>query len=45
MVTTACRLLKEGAPNVAPEKLHRLEKADTRSGLASLKPLADLGVP
>lgn len=45
MVTTACRLLTEGAPETVQDKLHRLEKADTRNGLASLQPLADLGVP
>lgn len=45
MVTTACRLLAEGVPEVPPDKLHRLEKADTRFGLTSLQPLADLGVP
>jgi len=44
LVTTACELLKEGAPQM-PGTLHRLDKADTKSGLASLHPLADLGVP
>lgn len=44
LVTTACQLLTEGAPEI-PGVLHRLEKADTRQGLASLQPLVDLGVP
>jgi hypothetical protein len=44
MVTTACELLAEGAQQ-APGILHRLDKADTREGLASLQPVADLGVP
>jgi hypothetical protein len=44
MITTACRLLNEGAPDT-PGLLHRLDKADTRHGLQSVQPLADLGVP
>ena len=44
MVETACQLLTEGAPQ-APGILHRLDKADTKQGLASLQPIADLGVP
>ncbi len=45
LVTTACQILTEGAPEEPDEVLHRLNKADTRSGLGSLQPLADLGVP
>lgn len=44
MVTTACELLIEGAPQT-PGLLHRLDKADTKHGLVSLQPLAALGVP
>ncbi len=44
MIATACQLLAEGA-HQAPGILHRLDKADTREGLASLQPVADLGVP
>lgn len=44
MVETACGLLTEGATQ-APGILHRLDKADTRQGLASLQPIVDLGVP
>ena len=44
MITTACRLLTEGAPDT-PGLLHRLDKADTRHGLQSIQPLADIGVP
>jgi hypothetical protein len=44
LVETACDLLKEGATQT-PGALHRLDKADTRHGLASMQPLADLGVP
>jgi hypothetical protein len=45
LVTTACRLLTEGVPADLGGTLHRLDKADTRYGLASIQPLADLGVP
>ena len=44
MISTAVKLLKEGAPDT-PGLLHRLDKADTRQGLRSIQPLADLGVP
>jgi len=45
LVGTACDLFLEGAPNLPPNILHRLDKADTKYGLASVQPLADLGVP
>ena len=44
MVQTACQLLSEGATE-APGVLHRLDKADTKHGLTSLQPIADLGLP
>lgn len=44
LVGTALQLLTEGSPEI-PGVLHRLDKADSRQGLASLQPLADLGVP
>jgi hypothetical protein len=45
MVSVACKLLTEPPPSVPADKLYRLDKADTRNGLVSLQPLADLGVP
>ncbi len=45
MVVTACRLLTEKPPEVPGDKLYRLDKADTKNGVLSLQPLADLGVP
>jgi len=45
LVTAACEILADGAPEGRQDVLHRLNKADTRSGLRSLQPLADLGVP
>jgi hypothetical protein len=35
----------EGAPQVDVDKIHRLDKADTRASLDSLRTLAELGVP
>jgi len=45
LVKVACDVLSEGAPGIPPDRLHRLNKADTASGLTSLRPLSDLGVP
>lgn len=45
LVATACHILESGAPEGSPDHLHRLDKADTRAGFASLQSLADLGAP
>ena len=45
LVTTACELLSAGAPTVARTGLHRLNKADTQGGLASMQRLAGMGTP
>ncbi len=45
LVKTACELLNDGAPPAEKEKLHRLEKADSKMGAASLRSMADIGVP
>jgi len=45
LVETACALLVEGAPEVTADRLHRLDKADTKGGLSSIQSLAQLGVP
>ncbi|RRD69145.1 MULTISPECIES: hypothetical protein [unclassified Desulfovibrio] len=45
LVQTACSLLQEGAPKAEPDKLHRLDKADTKHGLTGLQNLAGMGVP
>ena len=45
LIETACRLLRKGAPESDPDTLHRLAKADTATGLVSLRSIADLGVP
>jgi hypothetical protein len=45
LIETACDLITEGCPTVQEGKLHRLDKADSVAGLASVQQLADLGVP
>ncbi len=45
LVRAAGELLEEGAPSVAPDRIHRLDKADTRSGTAALRRMADMGAP
>ncbi|MCX5815993.1 MAG: hypothetical protein NTX75_07070 [Proteobacteria bacterium] len=45
LIETACALLNTSVPYVEPDKLHRLEKADTREGLVSIKSLARMGAP
>jgi hypothetical protein len=45
LITTACQLLQTGIGQVPEDMIHRLDKADTRSGLASLRHLANEGVP
>jgi len=45
LVAAACHALESGAPQEAPDSLHRLNKADTRVGLISVRSSAQLGVP
>lgn len=45
LVLTACQLLAEGPEVVEDGLIHRLQKADTSSGVRSIVPLADIGVP
>jgi hypothetical protein len=45
LVQAACDLLTQGVPEVGAGKIHRLEKADTESGLGSVQRLAGMGVP
>ncbi len=45
MISTACELLGESVPAVGPDKVHRLDKCDTKSGPAGVQSAADLGVP
>jgi len=45
MVQTACQLLSAGAPEVENDQLHRLNKADTKQGVNSIKNLSRIGAP
>jgi len=45
MVAAACQLLNDGPPKVSPEMIHRLDKADTRTGANGIRHLANEGAP
>ena len=45
MIEAGVRILLAGAKTGSPTLLHRLDKADTKEGIKSLQPVADLGVP
>jgi len=45
LIEAACQLLMEGAPNVEPHKIHRLNKADTKGGIQSVENMAAMGAP
>ena len=45
MIQTACQLLSSGVPEVKDDQLHRLDKADTRQGIDSIRNLSGIGVP
>ena len=45
LVETACYLLTQGVPPVNVTQLHRLDKADTRNGVDSIRHLSGMGAP
>ena len=45
LVAAACHALQSGVSREVPGTLHRLDKADTRNGLFSVRSSAELGVP
>lgn len=45
LVRSACELLSRPAPEVGPDKIHRLAKADTEQGLKSIRRLSSMGTP
>lgn len=45
LIKTACDLIKIGAPHVPADRLHRLDKADTKTGPSGMIALARIGVP
>ncbi|MFA5903155.1 MAG: hypothetical protein WC836_04425 [Desulfobacula sp.] len=45
IIKTACQMLSDDVPEVDIKQLHRLNKADTKQGLDSIKNLSRIGVP
>ena len=45
MISAGVQTLLAGVRDKVPAVLHRLDKVDTKDGLKSLQPVADLGVP
>jgi len=45
LIQTACDLLTASAPVTGDDKIHRLEKADTKEGIVSIGSLARMGAP
>ena len=45
LVRAACDFLGEGVPSVPKDKIHRLDKADTRPGITGVQAAARMGVP
>jgi len=45
LVQCACQLLAKGAPAVDADRIHRLDKADTKTGSQGIQALAEMGVP
>ena len=43
LMEVACQLFREGSPPITENKLHRLDKADTRSGKESIRHLTNMG--
>ena len=45
LVAAACQALQVGVPELLPGSIHRLDKADTKAGLVSVRSSSELGVP
>ena len=45
LLTAACHALESGAPEDSVDSIHRLDKADTKTGLVSVCSSAELGIP
>ena len=45
LIAAACHALNSGVRGVSADTLHRLDKADTKAGLVSVRSTAELGVP
>jgi hypothetical protein len=45
LIATACELILQGPPPSQPSEIHRLSKADTQGGSASVRSAASIGLP
>ncbi len=45
LLETACQMLSASVPAVEKDQLHRLDKADTKQGIKSIKNLSAMGAP
>lgn len=45
LVETACQLLSSSVTDVGPEKIHRLDKADTSGGSSTIRAMSIMGAP
>jgi hypothetical protein len=45
LIRAGCGLINEGASVVDPDRIHRLDKCDTKEGRSSVQSVANIGVP
>ncbi len=45
LIAATCHALESGVPEQESDELHRLDKADTKAGLVSIRSSSELGVP
>jgi len=45
LISTACSVLNSPTPKTSADKIHRLDKADTREGIQTIQSLAAIGAP
>jgi len=45
MIEVACEIMRQSCPEVGAQSIHRLQKADTSSGLESIRAMAGMGAP
>jgi hypothetical protein len=45
MIKVACDLINNGPPSIDSNKIHRLDKADTKNGILGIQSLSKIGVP
>ena len=45
MIEVACEIMQQSCPQVGPQNVHRLQKADTAEGLKTIRAMAGIGAP